>query len=79
MALTQMPKSAHTHMLRYRCFNDDIQGTGATAVAGMLSALRQRGQLESALTNEYIVIAGMVICGLHLRLFLPPSTAAAYI
>jgi len=44
---------------RYRdhvpCFNDDIQGTGAMALAGLLSACAKTGQ---ALTDQVVVIAG---------------------
>lgn len=44
---------------RYRdkipCFNDDIQGTGAVVLAGLLSACKQKGE---SLTEQRVVIAG---------------------
>ena len=46
-------------LARYRnqlpCFNDDIQGTGAMALAGLLSACRKRGE---TLAEQIIVVAG---------------------
>ena len=53
---------------RYRdkilCFNDDIQGTGAVAVAGILGALKQRGDSPGALKHCSIAVAGAGSAGL---------------
>lgn len=46
-------------LARYRdqipCFNDDIQGTGAMALAGLLSACRKKGE---TLAEQTVVVAG---------------------
>eukprot|EP00040_Diaphanoeca_grandis_P002665 m.22376 g.22376 ORF g.22376 m.22376 type:complete len:626 (-) comp13801_c0_seq1:137-2014(-) len=59
---------AMTILNRYRnhyvCFNDDIQGTGAVAVAGLLSALQQLGLSNEDICNQRIVIAGAGSAGL---------------
>jgi malate dehydrogenase (oxaloacetate-decarboxylating)(NADP+) len=62
-ALIQFEDFSHDHafalLARYRdeilCFNDDIQGTGAVTLAGILSALRITGQ---GLAEQRVVILG---------------------
>lgn len=46
------------------CFNDDIQGTGATTLAGVLGALRAKGEDVNALGEQRIVIAGAGSAGI---------------
>ena len=46
------------------CFNDDIQGTGATALAGILCALRAKGDDVSSLGNQKILIVGAGSAGI---------------
>lgn len=59
---------AQTLLDRYRddhlCFNDDIQGTGATALAGILSALRAKHQPVTALGDQRVVIVGAGSAGI---------------
>lgn len=60
--------SAMAILQKYRdrqcCFNDDIQGTGAVALAGLLTALRAQGKASEALTSQRIVILGAGSAGL---------------
>jgi len=46
---------------KYRCFNDDIQGTGCVTLAGLLSAARNAG---SSIKDLKIVCAGAGSAGL---------------
>jgi malate dehydrogenase (oxaloacetate-decarboxylating)(NADP+) len=55
-----LDKYRDTHL----CFNDDIQGTGATVLAGLLCALRAKGELVTTLGDQRIVIAGAGSAGI---------------
>ena len=62
------PDRAQDVLERYRkseaCFNDDIQGTGATALGGLYASLRAAGQQPSELGNQRIVVVGAGSAGL---------------
>ena len=59
---------AQTILNKYRnevlCFNDDIQGTGATTLAGVLGALRAKGDSPASLGDQRILIAGAGSAGM---------------
>ena len=42
----------------YLMFNDDIQGTAATVLAGLYGAMKVQGQSPDHLKNQRIVVAG---------------------
>lgn len=60
VAQTLLNKYRYEHL----CFNDDIQGTGATTLAGLMGALRARGEDVSALGDQRIVIVGAGSAGI---------------
>lgn len=55
-----LDKYRDTHL----CFNDDIQGTGATTLAGVLGALRAKGADVNSLGEQRIVVAGAGSAGI---------------
>ncbi|KNC46181.1 malic enzyme [Thecamonas trahens ATCC 50062] len=55
-----LSKYRDTHL----CFNDDIQGTGAVALAGVLSAIRKQGYAPHHLPNLRIAVLGAGSAGL---------------
>eukprot|EP00026_Physarum_polycephalum_P006125 Phypoly_transcript_06166.p1 GENE.Phypoly_transcript_06166~~Phypoly_transcript_06166.p1 ORF type:complete len:603 (+),score=84.99 Phypoly_transcript_06166:38-1810(+) len=60
-ALPLLQKYRDEHL----CFNDDIQGTGAVALAGVMSALRVQGKNpEKDLGNQRIVCVGSGSAGM---------------
>lgn len=60
VAQTLLDKYRQKHL----CFNDDIQGTGATALAGLLGALRAKGEEVESLGEQRILIAGAGSAGI---------------
>jgi malate dehydrogenase (oxaloacetate-decarboxylating) len=46
------------------CFNDDIQGTGAVTLAGVLAGMRLSGLPQDALSDRRVVIAGAGSAGI---------------
>jgi malic enzyme len=61
---TVAQKLLDKYRTKHLCFNDDIQGTGATALAGILCALRARGEDVTDLGKQKIVIAGAGSAGI---------------
>eukprot|EP01116_Phalansterium_solitarium_P022462 TRINITY_DN7431_c0_g1_i1.p1 TRINITY_DN7431_c0_g1~~TRINITY_DN7431_c0_g1_i1.p1 ORF type:complete len:595 (-),score=135.40 TRINITY_DN7431_c0_g1_i1:226-2010(-) len=61
-------QNAYPILEKYRrdflCFNDDIQGTGAVALAGIYSALRAQGKAPSDIISQRIVCLGAGSAGL---------------
>jgi len=66
---------------RYRrdilCFNDDIQGTGATVLAGVLACLRQTGQTPDAIVDQRVVVAGAGSAGVGISDSIKDAMVAA--
>lgn len=76
-------KILETHRNSISSFNDDIQGTGATALAALLAAVKH---IQSALTEQRIIIFGSgtagtgiadQICEAMIRQGLTPAAARA--
>eukprot|EP00759_Apiculatamorpha_spiralis_P049950 PhF_6_TR4455/c0_g1_i1/m.6042/K00029/E1.1.1.40, maeB; malate dehydrogenase (oxaloacetate-decarboxylating)(NADP+) len=55
---SQAPVVLDAYKERTRCFNDDIQGTGAVVVAGLINALRLQKKNVKELAQTKLVIAG---------------------
>jgi len=49
---------------QYLCFNDDIQGTGATVLAGVLGALRMKKREPEALRTLKVAVVGAGSAGI---------------
>jgi len=66
---------------RYRdkilCFNDDIQGTGATVLAGVLACLRQTGKTAQDLKDQRIVMCGAGSAGVGVSTVIKDAMCAA--
>ncbi len=54
----------HRYRKLVRCFNDDVQGTGAVVTAGIYSSLRKMGKPFDALKDQRIVCLGGGSAGL---------------
>jgi len=54
----------NTYRHEHLTFNDDIQGTGATTLAGVLGAMRAKGDPVEALSDQRIVIVGAGSAGI---------------
>lgn len=59
-ALVALRRYRHHHLV----FNDDIQGTAATTVAGMYGALKARGLPASAIKSQRYVVVGAGSAGM---------------
>ncbi|KAG8459961.1 hypothetical protein KFE25_011010 [Diacronema lutheri] len=53
-----------TYRHDYLCFNDDVQGTGAAVLAGILGSLRQRGKGAAGLLEERVIMCGAGSAGM---------------
>lgn len=67
-------ENANNLLMRYRehhnCFNDDIQGTAATALAGIYGALRVQSKPVSAIKDMKFVVCGAGSAGMGVTDFL---------
>ncbi|KAJ1495956.1 hypothetical protein T484DRAFT_1607303 [Baffinella frigidus] len=52
------------------CFNDDIQGTGAVTLAGVMSGLVSKGETPEALSHQRILVAGAGSAGCGVAMML---------
>eukprot|EP01121_Diplochlamys_sp_Union-15-3_P001102 TRINITY_DN10963_c0_g1_i1.p1 TRINITY_DN10963_c0_g1~~TRINITY_DN10963_c0_g1_i1.p1 ORF type:complete len:584 (-),score=73.72 TRINITY_DN10963_c0_g1_i1:24-1775(-) len=52
------------YRFKHLCFNDDIQGTGAVALAGLIGAMRVKGGTIKDLARQRIVVVGAGSAGL---------------
>jgi len=55
---TQALRLLRRYKKEYLMFNDDIQGTAATVLAGLYGAMKVKGQAMSCLKDEIILVAG---------------------
>lgn len=59
-ALPLLERYRYDHLV----FNDDIQGTACTALAGIYGALRVKGQVPSNITQQRVVVLGAGSAGM---------------